>query len=93
MARGNNRQVVFTDEGDVRCFLRHLQEAKARYPAQLYHYCLMPNHIHLLLEIGRGEELPKLMQLVLQSYGRWYQKRRGYVGRPNNRRSSSGVLV
>ncbi len=56
IARGNNRQFLFAEEGAFRYFLDLLQRAKARYPAKLYHYCLMSNHIHLLLEIGEGKK-------------------------------------
>src|SRR3989338_4203231 len=40
----------------------------------------MSNHFHLLVEIEAGVQLPKFMQSLLQGYGRWYAKRRGYVG-------------
>ena len=52
IARGNNRQVLFTEEAQFRYFLDLLARAKNRYPAKLYHYCLMSNHVHLLLEIA-----------------------------------------
>lgn len=80
IARGNNRQALFTDEVGFRHFLELLARAKARYPAKLYHYCLMTNHLHLLLEIGTAEHLPKFMQFVLQGYGRWFQARQRYCG-------------
>lgn len=80
IARGNNRQFIFAEADAFHYFLDLLGRAKARYPATLYHYCLMSNHIHLLLEIAVGEQLPKFMQFVLQGYGRWYQARRTYVG-------------
>ena len=78
IARGNNRQFLFFDDEAFRYFLDLLARAKARYPANLYHYCLMSNHIHLLLEIAVGDHLQKLMQLVLQGYARWYAKRQRY---------------
>jgi len=80
IARGNNRQVLFTEEPQFRYFLDLLRRAKTRYPAQLYHYCLMSNHVHLLLAIATAEDLPRFMQYVLQGYGRWYATRRGYSG-------------
>ena len=80
IARGNNRQALFTSDEAFRYFLDLLARAQARHPAQLYHYCLMSNHIHLLLAIGRAEGLPKFMQFVLQGYGRWFQARFCYVG-------------
>ena len=80
IARGNNRCCVFADDDAFRYFLNCLGRLKKRHQAKLYHYCLMSNHIHLLLEITSGEELPKLMQKLLQGYGRWHQKRRAYIG-------------
>jgi len=70
IARGNNRQFLLSDETAFRYFLDLLARAKTRYPSKLYHYCLMSNHIHLLLEIAEGPQLPKFMQLVLQGYAR-----------------------
>ena len=80
IARGNNRQFIFAEADAFQYFLELLGRAKARYPAKLYHYCLMSNHIHLLLEIGEGAQLPKFMQALLQGYARWYGKRQGYSG-------------
>lgn len=82
IARGNNRQTVFALEGGHAHFLALVARPKTKYPAQLYHYCLMSNHIHLLLEIEEGHQLPKLMQFVLQSYARWFctqQRDSGHV--------------
>ena len=80
IARGNNRQFLFTEEAAFHYFLDGLARAKTRYPAKLYHYCLMSNHIHLLLAIESGADLPKFMQHLLQGYGRWYQHRVGHSG-------------
>ena len=80
MARGNNRQFLLTEAAACQYLLALLARAKATYPAKLYHYCLMSNHIHWLLEIARAEHLPKFMPLVLQGYARWYGKRHRYSG-------------
>ncbi len=80
IARGNNRQFLLTEDAACHYFLELLARAKTRYPAKLYHYCLMSNHIHLLLEIATAAQLPKFMQLVLQGYARWYAKRQRYSG-------------
>ena len=52
MARGNNGQPVFLDEVDYQGFLTALRLTRARYPCQLYAYVLMPNHVHLLVEVA-----------------------------------------
>ena len=40
----------------------------------------MANHIHLLGQIQKGEDLPKLMQYLLFEYSRWYRSETEYVG-------------
>ncbi len=74
IARGNNRQFLFTEPETFQYFLDLLARAQARYPAKLYHYCLMSNHIHLLLAIAQGDQLPKFMPCILQGYARWFGK-------------------
>ncbi len=51
--RGNNRQTVFESEGDYAAFLKAIADLKERKPFELYGYCLMGNHIHILL-LARG---------------------------------------
>lgn len=80
IARGNNRQFIFRDEEAFHRFLELLANAKAKYPAKLYHYCLMSNHIHLLMQIEQAEHLSKFMQRLLQGYGRWYKSQFKYWG-------------
>jgi putative transposase len=80
IARGNNRQRIFHDEAAFRQFLERLGRLKRRWPAKLYHYCLMSNHSHLLLRIETGSHLPKFMQGLLRGYSRWFQQQTSYVG-------------
>jgi len=56
LARGNNRQWVFKDEKDFLKYKHILQELKAEHPFQLYHYCLMNNHAHLIMEVNPKTE-------------------------------------
>ena len=80
IARGNNRLFVFAlPEGFVH-FTHLLGQAKAKYPAQLFHYCLMTNRLHLLVRMESGAELPKFMQFLLLGYSRWYRTKAEYVG-------------
>jgi REP element-mobilizing transposase RayT len=50
ISRGVRRLPLFYDEQDRRVYLNQLQEAKKPFPYYLHTYCLMPNHIHLLIE-------------------------------------------
>ncbi|MBB5173866.1 REP-associated tyrosine transposase [Texcoconibacillus texcoconensis] len=49
-SRGNRRDLIFIDERDYLRYLKLLERVQEVYPFYLHAYCLMPNHIHLLLE-------------------------------------------
>jgi putative transposase len=49
-ARGNRRAEIFRSDRDRSTFLRLLGEATRRYEWRCLSYCLMPNHVHLVLE-------------------------------------------
>ena len=48
--RGHNRQIVFIEESDYQHYLRTLTLFKQECGIKVYAYCLMSNHVHLLLE-------------------------------------------
>ena len=52
--RGHNRQVVFAAEQDFQVYLENLTELKGELDVRLYAYCLMTNHVHLLLMPAQG---------------------------------------
>lgn len=74
--RGNNRQIVFSDKDDYRRYLVHLEMDIAKRNILLHGYCLMQNHIHLILTPPSRNALSALMQVSSQRYARsWNQKR------------------
>ena len=79
ISRGNQKQKIFLDEKDLKTYLSYLSEYKVRYSFRLYAYVLMPNHFHLLVEVG---EIPlsKIMQSLLFRYTRYFNRRYGKVG-------------
>jgi len=52
IARGNNRQDIFHDDEDRQNYLKRLAFYLCEAKITLYAFCLMTNHIHLLLEMG-----------------------------------------
>ena len=46
--RGNRRQAVFFEEADRQCYLQYLAAAAPEAGVQIWAYCLMTNHIHLV---------------------------------------------
>ena len=51
-----NRGAVFSSAEDYRTFLRTLAKTKERYPFDLFGYCLMGNHFHLVLRPHSGPQ-------------------------------------
>jgi REP element-mobilizing transposase RayT len=53
-ARGNNREAIFLDDEDRRDYLLRLKLVVEEMEWRLLAYCLMGNHVHLLIETRRG---------------------------------------
>lgn len=73
IARGNNRQDVFFQDGDYLAFLKALGDLKERKRFELYGYCLMGNHFHLLLR-PRGSSVSRIMQSLLVWHTQRYHR-------------------
>ncbi|WP_312562341.1 transposase [Anaerospora sp.] len=79
--RGINRQDIFHTEEDFLNFLGIVKRVKAAQQFQLYAYCLMRNHIHLLIH-EQNEDIAKTMKRIAVSYAGWYNsqyERTGHV--------------
>jgi len=77
--RGNARQDIFADTHDRERFLRRLSESVETYGVRLYLFCLMPNHVHLVLETPSAN-LSRFMQSLETGYTVYYNLRHGTVG-------------
>ena len=63
--RGHNRQVVFASDEDYQYYLDNLCEWKEKLGCKVYAYCLMTNHVHLIVDPGEdGGNLARLMKRV-----------------------------
>lgn len=60
--RGHNRQVVFAEQADYRRYLETLEEFKTTFGVRVYAFCLMTNHVHLLLSPKSTGALGLLMK-------------------------------
>jgi putative transposase len=81
LTRGNNRQDVFKDEKDYKKYIEILKRYKERYKFKLYHYVLMRNHVHLIIEtIPKSGKLSDIMKGINLSYAQYYKNRYRHVG-------------
>jgi putative transposase len=80
MNRGQNRATLFADDADFGYFLGLLARYSRRFEARLYHYCLLSNHFHLLLQLPQPRQLSRMMAGMLVAYARYMQRRYRFVG-------------
>lgn len=81
MLRGNNRQNIFFCDNDRMQFCHYLSEACNIYDCKIHLFCLMTNHLHLVIEVGHIP-LSKIMQNISSQYVRYINKnhnRKGYL--------------
>jgi len=77
--RGINRQDIFYDDDDYQHFLETINQMKSENQFAVYGYCLMTNHIHLLIrEIT--DSISRIMSRIGTSYAWWYNKKYGRSG-------------
>jgi putative transposase len=79
IVRGNQRRKTFHCVDDYKAYLDRLEKYRAKCHVRIYAYCLMPNHVHLLIETG-ATPLAKFMQGVQQSYTQYFNRSYRKVG-------------
>lgn len=80
MNRGNNHMPIFTCDKDYYFYLNKLTELKAEHPFELYHYCLMETHLHLLVKIEKESEFSNFSKRLNLSYFAYFQRNYGFAG-------------
>lgn len=70
--RGNNRQAVFLEDEDYSRYLGVLYRYKRKLNFKIFAYCLMTNHIHLLIQVSEKASISKIMQAVTICHTRHY---------------------
>jgi putative transposase len=79
IVRGNQSQATFRDHQDYQFYLERMEKYRRKYDYWIHAYCLMPNHVHLLLE-SSNKPLAKFMQGLQQSYSQYFNLRHHKVG-------------
>lgn len=71
MLLGINQQTIFEDNEDYYKFIETLVNYKAVSGYKVFAYCLMSNHIHILLKVEK-EDLDLIIKRIAGSYVYWY---------------------
>jgi len=78
--RGNNRGPCFVNDEDRDFYLFHLARGLGRFECWLHAYCLMTNHVHLLLTPKGAASCAALMKHMGQLHSQYFNKRYGRTG-------------
>lgn len=80
MTRGNNRNIVFKTDDDYKYFIELISKYKLEHPFDLYHYCLMPNHTHFLIQTKKALDFSIFMKKLNLAYFHHYKQSYGWIG-------------
>lgn len=82
-SRGDRKEPIFLEDKDYQRFLEKLEEYRKNYGVGVIGYCLLSNHLHLLVKQLTDVPLSKFMGILLNSHARYlatkYQLPTGHV--------------
>lgn len=78
--RGNNRNLIFTNDADRLFYLDKLDAACIEFDCSIHAYVLMSNHVHLLITPGMDAGIGKVMQSLGRCYVRYFNWRHQRTG-------------
>lgn len=79
MLRGNNKEVLFYEDEDYQKVLKTIKYCIEKSGIEIYAYCIMPNHIHLLIKEG-AEPLEVTFKRFGCKFVYWYNMKYKRVG-------------
>ena len=92
IAQGINKSYIFKYEEDIKFYIKNMYRLDKECKINIIAYCVMNNHVHMLIESQKLENLTQFMQRLNTTYAKYYNKkynRVGYVFR--NRYLAEGI--
>lgn len=78
--RGNHRERVFFENGDAEFYLSLLHAYSRNWQVAVVAYCLMPNHVHLVLVPADAGGIHRALKAVHSQYAQRINRMRGSTG-------------
>ena len=78
--RGNHKENIFQKDADYRFYLQKLKKYKKKSHVNIFAYCLMPNHIHILCQSADPKNISKMMHCLQLSYTAYFNEHYEKVG-------------
>ena len=79
MLRGINRGDIFLEDDDKDVFLNILLQKKSKGEYTLHAYCLMDNHLHLLIQ-EKKDDIARIMKRIGITYVSYFNKKYQRIG-------------
>jgi putative transposase len=74
-SRALEKRFIFQDAEDFELFKGFVLQSKSKYRFQIYHYCLMNTHFHLLVRLSRLDDFSLALRDIKQSYADAYRRK------------------
>lgn len=81
-SRGDNNADIFREDSDYNAYLELLNKYKAQYGFKLFAFCLLANHLHLLIELKEGITVSDIMHDLNTNYTKYFNgkyERKGHL--------------
>jgi len=78
--RGNNQQKIFKSIADRLKYLSILKKLKEKYKFKCFAFCLMPNHVHLLIIPSKIGSISEILHDLNLAYSKYFRRKHRYSG-------------
>src|SRR3989338_7697833 len=78
--RGHNKNPIFLQTKDYQRYLKRLEEYLKKHDVALLCYCLMPNHVHLLMRQNGDESIERFIHRLHTAYTMYFNKKYERIG-------------
>lgn len=90
MLRGIDKRKIFLDDKEYSTFLKYIKKAQDKTKFDIYAYCLMPNHVHLLIKTE--EPIGDIIRRISVGYAQYHNIKNGRTGHLFQNRFKSEVV-
>lgn len=92
MLRGIDKRDIFLGESDYQQFYYYIQRAKEKVEFSIFAYCLMTNHVHLLLKVENHFYIGDIVKRIAVGYAQYHNIKNGRTGHLFQNRFKSEVV-
>jgi putative transposase len=78
--RGNRREAIFFEDGDQRLYCDTIAEQSRKFSVKVWAYCLMPNHVHLILTPQGADGMSRALGEAHRRYTNFINARGRWTG-------------